>query len=640
VGWAWGKGRVSPSAALALLFAVVIGAAYANSFGGGFHFDDSHVLEQNPFIRSLRHVPRFFVDPNTTTVLRENEDLRPLLLLTFALNYAVSGSATWSYHAVNLVLHWSAVLLVFRIVRDHLWLGDDALAVAAASALVVALHPLNTEPVDYLSARSALLTTVFSLAAFDATARARPRWAVVLLAAALLTKAIAATLPLAVAGYALLARHRQTPAPSWQLVAALAVVAAGGLLYRLLLLPPWISQTAHAADVTPRIWLMTGWSAYLYYLRLFLWPDALVVDRLDYPLTRSFLEPRAWGSLLVLLVLGGLAWRARRRWPALTFAALWYAVALAAEQTIFPLTEPVNEHRPYLAMLGLGTAAGLGLRGAAHLLARPLRVPATRVVVVLVALVAIALGVATAARNEVWRDDGALWRDAVAKAPANPRAWLNAGHAAMARDDRDEARRLLLEAHRLAPCYAYVQLNLSALAFRTGDLAQSLRWADEAVACNPGFALTHYYRAMALERLGRAEEALAAYRRTTTIDAEQADAWAAQGRLLERQGAWAEAARAYERAVAANPTLSEPAMLAALLHQYRLRDPSRAVELYRTVLRLVPSHYGAHYQLAVALLACGREPEARAAWRAFVPMAEAIGDRASIEGAPERLRRP
>ena len=47
-----------------------------------------------------------------------------------------------------------------------LWLGDDALAVAAASALVVALHPLNTEPVDYLSARSALLTTVFSLGAF------------------------------------------------------------------------------------------------------------------------------------------------------------------------------------------------------------------------------------------------------------------------------------------------------------------------------------------------------------------------------------------------------------------------------------------------------------------------------------------
>ena len=71
-----------------------------------------------------------------------------------------------------------------------------------------------------------------------------------------------------------------------------------------------------------------------------------------------------------------------------------------------------------------------------------------------------------------------------------------------------------------------------------------------------------------------------------------------------------------------------------------LGDPSRAADLYRTVLRLVPSHYGAQYQLAVALLASGREREARAAWRAFVPMAEAIGDRASIDGAPERLRRP
>ena len=39
---------------------------------------------------------------------------------------------------------------------------------------------------------------------------------------------------------------------------------------------------------------------------------------------------------------------------------LWYVVALAAESTIFPLAEPVNEHRPYLAMLGLGTIAALG----------------------------------------------------------------------------------------------------------------------------------------------------------------------------------------------------------------------------------------------------------------------------------------
>ena len=50
--------------ATTLLFLVaVVGAVYANSLGGGFHFDDWHALEQNPYIRSLSNVPRFFVDP-------------------------------------------------------------------------------------------------------------------------------------------------------------------------------------------------------------------------------------------------------------------------------------------------------------------------------------------------------------------------------------------------------------------------------------------------------------------------------------------------------------------------------------------------------------------------------------------------
>src|SRR2546429_9613436 len=138
---------------LAILFALVIAAVYANGLTIPFQFDDEHALEHNPAIRSLANIPRFFVDPNTSTVLRENKDLRPVLLTTFALNYAVSGDATWSYHVLNLVLHWLAVLLVFRIVRAHLWLGADAVAVAAGAALAMGAHPLPTAAVGYLSAR-------------------------------------------------------------------------------------------------------------------------------------------------------------------------------------------------------------------------------------------------------------------------------------------------------------------------------------------------------------------------------------------------------------------------------------------------------------------------------------------------------
>src|SRR5437870_2651363 len=196
------------SSRVAVLLALVILAVYANGLGIGFRFDDGHALSENPAIRTLANLPRFFVDPTTSSTLPENRDLRPVLLATFALNYALSGEATWSWHALNLVLHWVAVLLVFRIVRDHLWLGADALTIAAGAALVVAVHPLNTEPIDYLSARSALLTAVFYLGAFDAGVRGRRALRVALFGLAMLTKALACTLPAALLGHALLDRRR------------------------------------------------------------------------------------------------------------------------------------------------------------------------------------------------------------------------------------------------------------------------------------------------------------------------------------------------------------------------------------------------------------------------------------------------
>src|SRR5262245_41943971 len=104
----------------AVLLVLVIGAAYANSFSIGFLFDDIYGIAQNPALRSLRNIPRFFADPFTLTSVRENVDVRPVLQVTYALNYAISGLAPWSYHLFNLLLHFASAMLVFFLVRDHL----------------------------------------------------------------------------------------------------------------------------------------------------------------------------------------------------------------------------------------------------------------------------------------------------------------------------------------------------------------------------------------------------------------------------------------------------------------------------------------------------------------------------------------
>ena len=96
----------------------------------------------------------------------------------------------------------------------------------------MALHPLNTEPLDYTSARSAVLTAVFYLAAFDAGVRRRRALCLLLFACALLTKVIAISLPLALVGYWLLARER-TPEraaglmPAWFAAALVSLAVAG-----------------------------------------------------------------------------------------------------------------------------------------------------------------------------------------------------------------------------------------------------------------------------------------------------------------------------------------------------------------------------------------------------------------------------
>ena len=99
-----------------------LGVSYSYSFGIGFYVDDTYGITANLAIRSLRNIPRFFTGPLTLTALKAHAvDVRRVLVVTYALNYAISGLYPWSYHAFNLLLHFIVAALVFVIVRDHLW---------------------------------------------------------------------------------------------------------------------------------------------------------------------------------------------------------------------------------------------------------------------------------------------------------------------------------------------------------------------------------------------------------------------------------------------------------------------------------------------------------------------------------------
>jgi len=615
------------TAAFAGLLAAVTALAYANSFPVGFVFDDAYGLVQNPSIRSLANIPRFFVDPFLLTIHRDNVDVRPVLQITFALNYAISQLDPWSWRLLNLLLHFAASLLVFFTVRDHAWWPREergpmgrARWPAAAAALIFALSPLNQQPVVYFWARSALLCTVFYLGAFLAFLKRRTWLACALFLLALLTKTIAVTLPVVILAYDFVEEGR--PLREWlgglrkllRPLGPLVLLLAAFLVYRALLLPSWADQTRHESWVTPWIWLMSEWTAYLYYVRLFLWPDALSIDH-DFAYNVSLWTPRTLLSLLGVLLWLGVALRQARRWPAFAFGTAWYFLTLATESTLAPISEVINDHRPYL-----GSALGLSLLLAWLLDAAARRWSRRPALALAGATGALALAAVPVIRhrNWQWQDSLRLWIDAAEKGPGNGRALTNAGRELMARGRLAEAREDFQRALLLMPGYSFLHLNLSVLDAAEGKPQEAVREAEEAVRLSPGLGLAHQYLGDALAHAGRIDQARAELQRALELNPELAGARASLQAL---------------------PDLGEEesAMRRGLEALYGRNDAAAAAPIFAEVLAHHPGHYQATHQLAVALDRLGRGAEARSVWLALLPMAARRNDVATVREVQARL---
>jgi hypothetical protein len=92
------------------LAAVAILVAYSNHFHNSFHFDDSHAVIDNVYIRDLHNIPRFFTDATTFSSLPANQTWRPIVSLSLALDYRVGGLQPFWFHVST--FFWFLVQLV------------------------------------------------------------------------------------------------------------------------------------------------------------------------------------------------------------------------------------------------------------------------------------------------------------------------------------------------------------------------------------------------------------------------------------------------------------------------------------------------------------------------------------------------
>ena len=410
-------------------------------------------------------------------------DIRPLTYFTFWINHALGGANPAGYHAVNLALHLIAILLLWDALGRMLPPSARLIAVA-----IFAVHPFQSEPVNYIFARSTLLATVLCLAALASWGRGHHWWAVAWFGAALLAKEECVAFPV----FLLLLSLRSKDLKPIAAMLALSLAAGLRVLFAVRSTPG--SGAGAQAGVTAQSYLVTQGVVILRYLRMLVMPWGFSVDS---PVTIASLwvGVLAW---LAVIALAAIAWRTINR----SRAGIWFLgglILLLPSSSIFPANDLAADYRMYLPMIGFAACVGMLLERVRPLYLAP----------VFLALISLSF-----LRTEVWRTEESLWTDAVEKAPAKIRPRIQLARAV----EPERALEILEQAKIIAPNDPRIPSEEGRVYLSMGKPPLALPEFGRALALDPGNAEALNNRGAALLALGQRDAAVQDFERALARD--------------------------------------------------------------------------------------------------------------------------
>jgi tetratricopeptide (TPR) repeat protein len=550
-------------AAGAAVLAIACVLTYGNGIGGDFTYDDKAIVRDNVRIRSPSKIGEIFATSYFGGPSGTGSNYRPILLLSYAVQWWIHGRQAESFHAVNILLHFGATwLLLLLLVRVGV-----APAAAFVTALLFAVHPIHVEAVTSLVGRGELLSAVLtllylllSLRSFRLPPHASRLpallGALLCYALAVLTKESAASAP-AIAFLLFLFVEEGAPGERVRRailrglpVLAVSAFALGGVfLLRGQVLGGFLRSGGDffevenvLAPLEPVERIANACLVLFRYVGRILFPLHLSADESAWSIEPvGPLSPLAIAAVLLFVALVVVSIiRLGRASPA-SFGFLFFLLAfLPASNLLFPIGTGFAERLAYLPAAGLFLAAGAAIAGAAP--GWVALAPRRRAVVVLLVL---ALSVRAVVRNAVWWGDEALFLNLIRTSPDSAKAHYD---------------------------IAYI-------------------WADD-------------------KQYVRAREQ---YTRATELYEDYWDAWTGKGRTEKELKLFDEAEKSYERGIAANPGHDNGYFGLGLVREER-GDLAGAEEIYRRGLSQKKDSLPLAYRLALARSRLPW-PEALTDWR-------------------------
>ncbi|MCX5886503.1 MAG: tetratricopeptide repeat protein [Proteobacteria bacterium] len=534
-----------------LCLLVVVGfGVYANSLNGDFIWDDKELIVKNHYIKNLDTLS---VVLTKDFFYRSQEQgkvgyYRPLITLSYMLDYRLWKLNPFGYHLTNLIFHILNCLLV--CLTGYFLSGS--LLIAFLSSLLFAIHPIHTESVSWISGRTDVIASFFffsSLLLYLHWVKVERWWyyacSLILFAFALLSKEMVMTLPL------LLVLH------DYYFVAGKEIAKMWGRVkywtgYLLLIVIYFIIRFAvfqigtgnpYVEGLNRLNVVLTFGKGFLYYLWKLILPfnlNAYVMLDLG-----SFTQTGVWAGIMLIagLVLMGL----RSQDVRISFGIGFFLISLLPLTNLIPISAPMDFEFPlaerFLYIPSFGFCLVLGVLIAKGVILDRWKVGG------MVFLLICFYSFNTFDRNKDWRDEALFYLRTLTASPQSSVVHNNLGNILLDKGLFDEAEARFRQAVKLKPTYGAAYNNLGNVYFRRGIYEQAIEFYKKALGFDPNYPEIYNNLGNIYENVGNHNQAIYTYREALRIRPQFAEAHNNLGITYYHLKMYDEAIQEYEEAI-------------------------------------------------------------------------------------------
>lgn len=418
----------------AVIIAIAVLIVYSNSFHNSFQYDDIHHIFQS------RHNKNF--DSFKDLSFWFHFIQRAPAQFTFAVNYYFGEYSVFGYHIVNVMIHIISSVLVFvlagivlnsSVVKQKAVLENKKI-LQLFSALIFAVHPIQTETVTYIVQRMESLSFAFYASALimyylfrkeKETVKKVFKFTLFFLAGllAVMTKQTAYTLPLTILLFEVYFIRDEKGSCSKKLVLTLTAALASALIIGL---AADILPKEYMSDTTRWQYMITQFKVIPKYIFLLFIPAGQNIDH-HVTVPESLFDPVILSGILLIVILifaGIYAYKNDQK--VISFSIAWFFAVISLRSSVLPISDLMSEHRLYPAVFGFGLFISVSVVLTADKIAGSFKYNFTLITLLLITII---YSVSTVRRNEVWKDELSLWKDSVSKSPEKFRPNYNAGEA-------------------------------------------------------------------------------------------------------------------------------------------------------------------------------------------------------------------